>query len=130
MELDVLKIRSALVSVSQKMGLTNLARALGDAGVEIFSTGGTRRALTAAGIPAIEVAEYTGFPEMLDGRVKTLHPMVHGGILARRDLPEHMDALGRHGIRPFDMVVVNLYPFEPTVARADCTFEQDRKSVV
>ena len=122
--MEVVQVKTALVSVSQKLGLTSFGRALADAGVEIYSTGGTRRALTEAGIGAIEVAEYTGFPEMLDGRVKTLHPKVHGGILARRDLPEHMAAIAAHDIRPLDMVVVNLYPFEQTVARADCTLEQ------
>jgi phosphoribosylaminoimidazolecarboxamide formyltransferase/IMP cyclohydrolase len=121
---DIVRVRSAVISVSQKMGLTSFAGGLHEAGVEIFSTGGTRRALVEAGVPAIEMAEYTGFPEMLDGRVKTLHPKVHGGILARRDLPEHMRALETHAIRPFDMVVVNLYPFSQTVARPDCTFEE------
>jgi phosphoribosylaminoimidazolecarboxamide formyltransferase / IMP cyclohydrolase len=121
---EVVPIRSAVISVSQKMGVTSFASGLHESGVEIFSTGGTRRALEEAGVPAIEVATYTGFPEMLDGRVKTLHPKIHGGILARRDLPEHMRALQAHGIRPFDMVVVNLYPFEQTAARADCPFEE------
>jgi phosphoribosylaminoimidazolecarboxamide formyltransferase/IMP cyclohydrolase len=121
---EVVKIRTALVSVSEKLGLISFAQALRDAGVEIFSTGGTHRTLREASVPAVEVAEYTGFPEMLDGRVKTLHPKVHGGILARRDVPEHMAALRAHAIRPFDMVVVNLYPFEQTVARPGCTLEQ------
>jgi phosphoribosylaminoimidazolecarboxamide formyltransferase/IMP cyclohydrolase len=121
--MELAKIRSAIISVSEKMGLTSFARGLEQAGVSIFSTGGTRRTLVDAGLRATEVAEYTGFPEMLDGRVKTLHPKVHGGILARRDLPEHMRALEAHAIRPFDMVVVNLYPFEQTVARPDCTFQ-------
>jgi phosphoribosylaminoimidazolecarboxamide formyltransferase/IMP cyclohydrolase len=121
---ELARIRSAIVSVSEKLGLTSFARGLADAGVELFSTGGTRRALVEAGIRATEVAEYTGFPEMLDGRVKTLHPKVHGGILARRDRPEHMRALEAHAIRPFDMVVVNLYPFEQTVARPNCSFEE------
>jgi len=119
---DLVRIQNVVISVSQKLGLTSLARGLHETGATIFSTGGTRRTLLDAGIPAVEVAEYTGFPEMLDGRVKTLHPKVHGGILARRDLAEHMRAIEAHQIRPFDMVVVNLYPFEQTVARADCTF--------
>ena len=122
--MELVGIRSAIVSVSEKLGLTSFARGLAEAGVEIFSTGGTRRTLVDAGIRATEVAEYTGFPEMLDGRVKTLHPKVHGGILARRDLPEHMRALEAHAIRPFDMVIVNLYPFEQTVARPDCSFDK------
>jgi phosphoribosylaminoimidazolecarboxamide formyltransferase/IMP cyclohydrolase len=110
--------------VSEKLGLTSFASGLSSIGAEIFSTGGTRRALEEAGISAIEVADYTGFPEMLDGRVKTLHPKVHGGILARRDAPEHMATLEQHAIRPFDMVVINLYPFEQTVARGDCSPEE------
>ncbi len=122
--MDVLRVQTALVSVSDKTGLTEFARELSRAGVEMFSTGGTRRALAEAGIAAVEVAEYTGFPEMLDGRVKTLHPKVHGGILARRDLPEHMAALREHGIRTLDLIVVNLYPFERTVAQPNCTMDE------
>ncbi|TSE34615.1 bifunctional phosphoribosylaminoimidazolecarboxamide formyltransferase/IMP cyclohydrolase [Tepidimonas charontis] len=111
----------ALISVSDKTGVLELARALHALGVALISTGGTARLLADAGLPVAEVAEVTGFPEMLDGRVKTLHPKIHGGLLARRDRPEHMAALQQHGIAPIDLLVVNLYPFEATVARADCT---------
>ncbi|MDB4910044.1 MAG: purH [Gemmatimonadetes bacterium] len=108
----------ALISVSDKTGVAELARTLTARGWEIISTGGTARALREAGIPTRDVAEVTGFPEMLDGRVKTLHPGVHGGLLARRDLPEHMEALAAHDIEPIDLVAVNLYPFRETAARA------------
>src|SRR6187455_1114353 len=101
----------ALISVSDKTGVVALARALHEQGVELLSTGGTAKLLADAGLPVREVAEHTGFPEMLDGRVKTLHPAIHGGLLARRDLPEHMSAIAEHGISPIDLVVVNLYPF-------------------
>jgi phosphoribosylaminoimidazolecarboxamide formyltransferase / IMP cyclohydrolase len=111
------KITRALLSVSDKTGLIDFARALHGHGVALVSTGGTARAIAEAGLPVQEVAELTGFPEMMDGRVKTLHPTVHGGILARRDLPEHTDAMARHGIGAIDLVVVNLYPFEATMAR-------------
>lgn len=110
-------IQRALVSVSDKQGLAEFAQTLAQGGVEIFSTGGTRRHLESAGIAVRDVSDYTGFPEMMDGRVKTLHPKVHGGILCRRDHPEDMEALSAHGILTFDLVVVNLYPFEQTVAR-------------
>jgi phosphoribosylaminoimidazolecarboxamide formyltransferase / IMP cyclohydrolase len=113
----LLPVRRALLSVSDKTDLVPLAAALGRRGVELVSTGGTARALAEAGLPVVDVASVTGFPEMLDGRVKTLHPAVHGGILARRDLPAHRAAIDAHGIRPIDLVVVNLYPFEATVAR-------------
>ncbi|MDG3006471.1 bifunctional phosphoribosylaminoimidazolecarboxamide formyltransferase/IMP cyclohydrolase [Paludisphaera mucosa] len=116
-------IRRAVLSVSDKRGLVELANALGDAGVELIASGGTRFAIAQTGLPVVEVAEYTGQPEMLDGRVKTLHPRIHGGILARRDVPEHMEALSEAGMEPIDLVVVNLYPFEQTIARPDCTFE-------
>ena len=109
-------IRRALLSVHDKSGLVELARGLSRQGVELVSTGGTARALREAGIPVTEVSAVTGAPEILDGRVKTLHPGVHGGILARRDLPEHLATLDRHGLPPIDLVVVNLYPFEATVA--------------
>ncbi len=108
----------ALISVSNKTGVAELARALTSRGWEIISTGGTARALREAGIATRDVADVTGFPEMLDGRVKTLHPGVHGGLLARRDLPEHMEALAAHDIEPIDLVAVNLYPFRETAARA------------
>jgi phosphoribosylaminoimidazolecarboxamide formyltransferase/IMP cyclohydrolase len=114
-------IKQALLSVSDKTGLVDLARALAGFGVKLLSTGGTAKLLQQAGLEVTEVADYTGFPEMLDGRVKTLHPKVHGGILARRDLPAHVDAIGAAGIPTIDLVVVNLYPFSETVARADCT---------
>ncbi|HEU4327644.1 MAG TPA: bifunctional phosphoribosylaminoimidazolecarboxamide formyltransferase/IMP cyclohydrolase [Roseiflexaceae bacterium] len=114
----------ALISVSDKQGLDAFAAGLRDQGVEIFSTGNTARFLGEQGVPVRSVSELTGFPEILDGRVKTLHPAVHGGILARRDLPDHMDALAAHGIGPIDLVVVNLYPFAATIARPDVTLEQ------
>ena len=114
---------NALLSVSDKTGIVELAQALHAQGVRLISTGGTARLLADQGLPVTEVAEVTGFPEMLDGRVKTLHPKVHGGLLARRDLPEHMAALHRHAISTIDILVVNLYPFEQTVARPGCTLE-------
>src|SRR5690606_10795139 len=114
-------IKRALISVSDKTGIVDFARALADLGVEILSTGGTYKLLKDQGINAIEVSDYTGFPEMMDGRVKTLHPKVHGGILGRRDVDGAvMDA---HGITPIDLVAVNLYPFEQTVAKPDCDLE-------
>ncbi len=112
-----LRIRRALVSVSDKTGIENFARALTQMGVEILSTGGTYAAIERGGIPVTEVSEYTGFPEMMDGRVKTLHPKVHGGILALREEPSHTEAMQAHGIEGIDLVVVNLYPFEATVAQ-------------
>jgi len=111
----------ALISVSDKTGIVEFAQALHALGVHLLSTGGTAKLLADKGLPVTEVAEVTRFPEMLDGRVKTLHPMVHGGLLARRDLPEHMAALKEHGIETIDLLVVNLYPFEATVAKAGCT---------
>lgn len=116
-------IKQALISVSDKTGVLEFARALSGMGVNILSTGGTAKLLAENGISVTEVADYTGFPEMLDGRVKTLHPKVHGGILARRDFPEHVSALEKHGIPNIDMVVVNLYPFQETVAREHCSLE-------
>src|SRR5215510_9746653 len=113
----------ALLSVSDKTGLIDFARGLAALGWELVSTGGTARALRNAGLTAIDVSEVTGFPEMMDGRVKTLHPAVHGGLLARRDIPEHMAALAEHQIQPIDLVAVNLYPFRETVARKDVTPE-------
>jgi phosphoribosylaminoimidazolecarboxamide formyltransferase / IMP cyclohydrolase len=114
---------TALLSVSDKTGVLELARELNALGVKLLSTGGTAKLLADAGLPVTEVAEHTGFPEMLDGRVKTLHPTIHGGLLARRDVPEHMAALARHKIATIDLLVVNLYPFEATVARPGCTLE-------
>ncbi|KRB24188.1 bifunctional phosphoribosylaminoimidazolecarboxamide formyltransferase/IMP cyclohydrolase [Rhizobacter sp. Root16D2] len=113
----------ALLSVSDKTGVLDLARELHALGCKLLSTGGTAKLLADAGLPVTEVADHTGFPEMLDGRVKTLHPTVHGGLLARRDLPEHMAALKEHGITTIDLLVVNLYPFEATVAKPGCTLE-------
>ena len=116
-------VRRALISVSDKSGVVELARALGALGVSILSTGGTAKLLAREGVSVTEVSAYTGFPEMLDGRVKTLHPKIHGGILARRDRPAHLDAIREAGIPPIDLVVVNLYPFEATVADPDCRLE-------
>ncbi|MBL6077820.1 bifunctional phosphoribosylaminoimidazolecarboxamide formyltransferase/IMP cyclohydrolase [Belnapia sp. T18] len=113
---DLVSIRRALISVSDKTGLLEFGRFLAGQGVEILSTGGTARALREAGIPVKDVSEHTGFPEILDGRVKTLVPQVHGGLLGRRDLPEHGAQMAEHGIAPIDLVAVNLYPFEATVA--------------
>ena len=117
-------IKRALISVSDKTGLIALAQGLHQAGVQLLSTGGTATALAQAGIAVTEVASVTGMAEMLDGRVKTLHPAIHGAILARRDDPAHMAALQVAGITPIDLVVVNLYPFRQTVARADCTLQE------
>ncbi|MHA1536661.1 MAG: bifunctional phosphoribosylaminoimidazolecarboxamide formyltransferase/IMP cyclohydrolase [Alphaproteobacteria bacterium] len=114
---DKIGVTRALISVSDKTGLAGLGRFLAAAGVEILSTGGSAQALREAGVAVIEVGDYTGFPEMMDGRVKTLQPKIHGGILARRDAPEHLAAMQEHGIGPIDLVVVNLYPFEATVAK-------------
>ena len=114
---------NALLSVSDKTGILEFAQALHGLGIKLLSTGGTAKLLADAGLPVTEVAEVTGFPEMLDGRVKTLHPKVHGGLLARRDLPEHMAAIQAHGIDTIDLLVVNLYPFESTVAKPGCTLE-------
>src|SRR5690349_6248312 len=114
---------NALISVSDKTGIVELAQALHALGVKLISTGGTAKLLADKGLPVTEVAELTGFPEMLDGRVKTLHPKVHGGLLARRDVPAHVAAIQEHGIDTIDLLVVNLYPFEATVAKAGCTLE-------
>lgn len=114
------KIERALISVSNKQGVVEFAQGLVDLGVEILSTGGTAKMLRAADLPVIEVADYTGFPEMMDGRLKTLHPKIHGGVLARRDNPEHMRQIAERDIPAIDMVVVNLYPFRETVAQPDC----------
>jgi len=111
------KIKTAIVSVSDKTGLPEFARRLQALGVQIISTGGTARLLRESGVAVRDVSEYTGFPEIMDGRVKTLHPKVHGGLLARRDLPDHLQQLQEHGITPIDMVVVNLYPFQRTISR-------------
>lgn len=117
------KITRALISVSDKTGIVEFSRELAGYGVEILSTGGTAKLLREAGLKVKDVSEFTGFPEMLDGRVKTLHPKVHGGLLGMRGNPEHVATMKAHGIEPIDMVVVNLYPFEATVAKPDCTLE-------
>ena len=115
------KVRRALVSVSDKRGLESLAKRLAALNVEILSTGGTCRLLREAGIDAVEVADRTGFPEIMDGRVKTLHPVIHGGLLGRRGVDDGV--MDEHGIAPIDMLVVNLYPFEETIAREDATID-------
>ncbi|MFH1650934.1 MAG: bifunctional phosphoribosylaminoimidazolecarboxamide formyltransferase/IMP cyclohydrolase, partial [Chloroflexota bacterium] len=111
----------AIISVSDKAGVVDFARGVSKLGYEVFSTGGTKKALAEGGVAVKSVSEITGFPEILDGRVKTLHPMVHGGLLARRDLPAHMEELTAQKITPIDMVVVNLYPFVQTVAKEGVT---------
>jgi phosphoribosylaminoimidazolecarboxamide formyltransferase/IMP cyclohydrolase len=116
-------VAQALLSVSDKSGIVDLARGLAALGVTLLSTGGTAKALADAGIPVTDIGTYTGFPEMLDGRVKTLHPKVHGGILARRDIAAHREAIAQHGIPTIDLVVVNLYPFRETVARPGCALD-------
>lgn len=121
---DVVPVRNALISVSDKMGLIDLAAGLRAAGVTIYSTGGTRSHLENSGIEVEDVADYTGFPEMLDGRVKTLHPRVFAGILARRDREDHLETIADHDIEPFDLVVVNLYPFAATAARVGVSQEE------
>src|SRR5512135_492055 len=118
------KITRALISVSDKTGVLEFARELARYDVEILSTGGTARMLREAGLAVKDVSEFTGFPEMLDGRVKTLHPKVHGGLLAKRNNLDHVKQMKQHGIEPIDLVVVNLYPFEQTVAKPGCTFEE------
>ncbi|MEE3189751.1 MAG: bifunctional phosphoribosylaminoimidazolecarboxamide formyltransferase/IMP cyclohydrolase, partial [Pseudomonadota bacterium] len=115
---EITQIRRALISVSDKTGIVEFAYALTQAGVEILSTGGTYKLLVDNNIPAVEVSDYTEFPEMMDGRVKTLHPKIHGGILGRRGQDD--EVMHEHHINPIDLVVVNLYPFAATVARPDC----------
>jgi len=117
------KIRRAIISVSDKTGVGELAAHLAELGVEILSTGGTAKTLREGSVPVKDISEYTGFPEMLDGRVKTLHPKVHGGLLGMRSKPEHVAKMKEHGIPPIDMIVVNLYPFEATIAKPDCALE-------
>ena len=123
-QLGLRKIRRALISVSDKTGIVDFARELKQHGVEIISTGGTARTLRQAGIDVLEVSDVTGFPEMMDGRVKTLHPRIHGALLGVRDNPAHQAAMDAHGIQPIDLVVINLYPFEETIARGDATLEE------
>ncbi|MBI3592643.1 MAG: bifunctional phosphoribosylaminoimidazolecarboxamide formyltransferase/IMP cyclohydrolase [Nitrospirae bacterium] len=117
-------IKRALMSVSDKKGIVDFAKELSQMGVEILSTGGTAKSLRDAGVSVIEVSDYTGFPEMLDGRLKTLHPRIHGGLLSRRSNPKDMEDIKKHDIKPIDMVVVNLYPFEQTVSKPNVTFEE------
>src|SRR5688572_12890156 len=123
-DLDFRKIRRALISVSDKTGIVDLARELSGFNVEIISTGGTAKTLRDAGITVRDVSDVTGFPEMMDGRVKTLHPRVHGGLLAIRDNEEHVAAMQQHGIEPIDLVCINLYPFEKTVRKPGVTFDE------
>jgi len=118
------KIRRALISVTDKSGVVEFAADLAAFGVEILSTGGTARAMRQGGVTVKDVAEFTGFPEMLDGRVKTLHPRVHAGILFRRDDPGHVAQMEEHGLEPIDLVAVNLYAFEDTIAQPGCTLEE------
>ena len=118
------KIRRAIISVTDKSGVVEFAASLSRFGVDILSTGGTANALRKGGIQVTDISEYTGFPEMMDGRVKTLHPKVHGGLLGLRDNPDHVQMMEAHGITPIDMVVVNLYQFEKTVAKAGVTLEE------
>ncbi|MBL8035437.1 MAG: bifunctional phosphoribosylaminoimidazolecarboxamide formyltransferase/IMP cyclohydrolase [Leptospiraceae bacterium] len=122
--MDLVPVRRALISVSDKTGLSEFAKKLHALNVEILSTGGTLKFLIEQGIPAVAVEDYTGFPEMMDGRVKTLHPKIHGGFLARRDLESHLEAARKHDIRLFDLVVINLYPFEAVTAKSGTTFEE------
>ncbi len=118
------KINRALISVTDKSGIEDLGRTLSNFNVEILSTGGTAKALAQAGIKIREVSDFTGFPEMLDGRVKTLHPRIHGGILGLRTRPEHVEAMNKHNIVPIDLIAVNLYAFEKTIARPDCPLSE------
>src|ERR1044071_1749903 len=123
-DLQLRHIRRALISVSDKTGIVDFARELSRFNIEIISTGGTAKTLRDAGLAVRDVSEITGFPEMMDGRVKTLHPRVHGALLAIRDNPDHLAALDQHGIEPIDLVVVNLYPFAETIERAGVTREE------
>jgi phosphoribosylaminoimidazolecarboxamide formyltransferase / IMP cyclohydrolase len=116
-------IKRVLISVTDKKGIDEFARELTAFGAELLSTGGTAAQLRKSGVPVTEVSDYTGFPEMMDGRVKTLHPKIHGGLLALRDNDAHMQALRKHGISTIDMVVINLYRFEDTIAKEGCTLE-------
>jgi len=119
----------AILSVSDKTGLVEFARGLAELGVEVYSTGGTHTALASAGVPVRSISQLTGFPEILGGRVKTLHPGVHGGILARRDRPEHLEELARHGLQTIDLVAVNLYPFVETVSKAGVRLEEALENI-
>ncbi|MBW2646110.1 MAG: IMP cyclohydrolase [Deltaproteobacteria bacterium] len=117
------KIERAIISVTDKTGIVEFAKELQGLGVKILSTGGTAKKLREGGVIVQEISDYTGFPEMLGGRVKTLHPKIHGGILGRRDIPEHVQQMKKHDILPIDMVLVNLYEFEKTVSKTDCTLD-------
>ena len=121
---SLVKVKNAIISVSDKAGLVELAKELDEMKINIYSTGGTAKALENVGIPVIKISDYTGFPEILDGRVKSLHPKIHGGILARRDNENHMEQLSDNDIVPFDLVVINLYPFEKVIQKADFTVEE------
>ena len=118
------KVSTALISVTDKSGMVEFARSLERLGIEILSTGGTARTIRDGGIQVLDISEYTGFPEMMDGRVKTLHPKVHGGLLGRRDNQQDIQMMGIHGIKDINLVVVNLYQFEQTVAKEGCTLEE------
>src|SRR5512139_413238 len=118
------KMKRTLISVSNKKGVVEFAKELHAMGIEILSTGGTAKSLRDSGVPVKDVSEHTGSPEMLDGRVKTLHPRIHGGLLSRRDNPKDMEEIKKHGIDTIDMVVVNLYPFEETIAKPGVTFDE------
>ncbi len=118
------KIKRALISLSDKNGAVDFARSLTELGVTIISTGGTAKTMRESGIEVTDVSDVTGFPEMMDGRVKTLHPKIHGAFLALRDNPDHVAAMGTHGIEPIDLVVINLYPFEQTVGKEDVSLEE------
>lgn len=122
--MESIRIKRAIISLSDKGGIELFAKPLSKMGVEILSTGGTAKILKESDIPVIEVADYTGFPEMMDGRVKTLHPMIHGGILFKRNNAKHVKECLKQGIKPIDMVVVNLYQFEKTIAKENVSFEE------
>ena len=122
--MSIVPIKRALISVSDKLGLIDFARGLTSHGVEIYASGGTRKHLEQAGVVVKEISAYTGFPEMMDGRIKTLHPKVHGGILCRHDRPDDLTSMREHGIVPFELVIVNLYPFEATISKPGTTDEE------
>src|SRR4030043_679344 len=124
------KIKTALISVSEKKGVVEFAKKLSEMGVKIISTGGTAKKLSEAGIDVVGIEIVTGFPEMMDRRVKTLHPKIHGALLGLRDKPEHKAAMKKHSIEPIDLVCVNLYPFEATITKADCTLEGAIENIV
>lgn len=123
------RISTALISVTDKSGIVEFARSVEKAGIEILSTGGTARTIRDAGIKVTDISEYTGFPEMMDGRVKTLHPKVHGGLLGRRDNEGDIQMMKIHGIKDIGLVLVNLYQFEKTIAKEDCTIEEAMENI-